>query len=339
MDPAALEAAAVTNFADIKMLLAWEQGAEPPRLVGVWGLQIRRIVPFWPALLEALPYNYAFLSSPVVDPLFVAEVIPAFFATIAGSALPKVLRLRDFNAESPSYTAVVQALAALGRAPLKLAEAVRPVVTREFGIKRSGSTRKKLRQEWNRLSAQGHVDVVNDRRPEAVRQAFEKFLAMEAAGWKGARGTAVLSDARDTAFVRRLVGDLAAEGNASVALLRIDGRAIAAQVLMYGGSTAYTWKTAYDASFARFSPGALLVDKVTEELFATPGIDAIDSCSDGNGFMAQLWAGRRIVVDLLIDLSPRRTLGFMLEAARQRGYYRLRILRNRLRAGGWLPAR
>jgi hypothetical protein len=337
MDPTALNAAGEMEFADVQMLLAWEQGAEPARLVGLWALQLSKIAPFWPALLEALPYNYAFLSSPVVDPFFVADVIPAFFAAIAGSALPKVLSLRDFNAESPSYTAIVAAMAANGNAPLKLAESARPVVTREFGVKKTGSTRKKLRQDWNRLSALGAVDVVNDRPPAAVRQAFETFLAMEAGSWKGAQGTALLSDAGDAAFVRRLVGDLSEQGNASVALLRVDGRAIAAQVLMYCGATAYTWKTAYDSEYSKFSPGALLIDKVTEELFATPGIEAIDSCSAEGSFMAQLWAGRRNMVDLLVDVGPGQSVGFTFEAARQRGYRWLRALRNRLRARRWLP--
>ena len=40
-----------------------------------------------------------------------------------------------------------------GTQPLVLSEGARPFVTREFGVKRSGSTRKKLRQDWNRLSA------------------------------------------------------------------------------------------------------------------------------------------------------------------------------------------
>ena len=34
-------------------------------------------------------------------------------------------------------------------------------VTREFGVKRSGSTRKKLRQDWTRLSSIGTVEVVS----------------------------------------------------------------------------------------------------------------------------------------------------------------------------------
>ena len=151
-----------------------------------------------------------------------------------------------------------------------------------------------------------------------------------------ARGTAVLSNPDDAVCVRRLVGVLADQQNASVALLRVDQRVIAAQVLLYCGATAYTWKIAYDPDYARYSPGALLVDKVTEELFAIPGIESINSCSDGTGFMAQLWAGRRPMADLLINVGPGRSAAFALEVVRRRAYYRLRAMRNRLRAREWL---
>ena len=165
---------------------------------------------------------------------------------------------------------MLKALAGRGIRPLMLSETARPFVTREFGVKRSGSTRKKLRQDWNRLSALGTVDVVNDRTLAGAQQAFETFLALEKASWKGARGTALLSDSQDAAFVRRLFQSLAARQNASVALLRVNGEAIAAQVLMYCGTTAYTWKTAFSAKYAKYSPGALLIDKITDELFAGP---------------------------------------------------------------------
>lgn len=336
MDPAALTAANETRFAEVHVLLAWEEGEAPRKLLGVWALQMRKIAPFWPAVLEALPYNYAFLSSPVIDPGFIDEVVAAFFAAIEKNlGLPNVINLPSLNAESPDYDAIIRALAARGGEQLRFAESVRPVVTREFGVKRSGSTRKKLRQDWNRLSALGSVDIVNDRAPDAVQEAFESFLALEAGSWKGTRGTALLCDERDAAFVRRLVSGLSERGNASVALLRIDGAAIAAQVLMYCGTMAYTWKTAFNSDYAKYSPGALLIDKITEELFATPGIDAIDSCSAEGSFMAQLWTGRRKMVDLLIAVGPGKSLGFTVESGRQFGYRQLRDLRNRLRAGIW----
>jgi CelD/BcsL family acetyltransferase involved in cellulose biosynthesis len=338
MNPAALQAASETDFAVIRVLLAWEQGSGQRKLVGVWALQLRKRAPFWPMVLEALPYNYAFLSSPVVDPSCMDEVIAAFFATIEASpALPEVVSLESLDAECPSYPAIRRQLAARGGEFLLLSETARPFVTREFGVKRSGSTRKKLRQDWNRLSALGAIDVVNDRAPDAADQAFESFLALEKASWKGAQGTALLSDAQDAAFVRRLFHRLAVQQEASVALLRVDGKAIAAQVLMYCGTTAYTWKTAFDAEYGKYSPGALLIDKVTEELFAGPAIQAINSCAVEASFMAQLWAGRRAMVDMLVDLGPGTSLGFRLESARLRGYQRLRGWRNWFRSRPWAP--
>jgi hypothetical protein len=338
MNPAALTAASDIKFAQVYVLLAWEEGEAPRKLVGVWALQKRKIAPFWPALLEALPYNYAFLSSPVIDPAFIDDVVAAFLAAIEKNpVLPNVINLQSFNAESPDYGAIIKTLVARGGEQLVFSESARPFVTREFGVKRSGSTRKKLRQDWNRLSALGAVDIVNERAPDAVQEAFEVFLALEADSWKGAQGTALLCDEKDAGFVRRLVSGLAGQGNASVALLRVDGLAIAAQVLMYCGTMAYTWKTAFNSDFAKYSPGALLIDKITEEIFATPGIDAIDSCSAEGSFMAQLWTGRRNMVDLLIDVGPEKSLGFRMEAGRQFGYRHLRDLRNRLRAGIWAP--
>lgn len=339
MNPAAIEAARVTGFAGIEMLLAWEEDGGARKLVGVWALRLRKIAPFWPTVLEALPYNYAFLSSPVVDPAYVNAVIPAFFAAIEKSpSLPDVVSLHDLDTEDPSYPAMLRELAVRGVTPLMLSASARPFVTPEFGIKRSGSTRKKLRQDWNRLTALGAVEVVNDRTPAGAVEAFETFLALEKASWKGEGGTALLSDPRDATFVRQLLQNLATRGDASVALLRVNGEAIAAQVLMYCGSTAYTWKTAFCAAYAKYSPGTLLIDKMTEELFAGSGIRAINSCAAEASFMAQLWAGRRTMVDLLVDLGPGKSLAYRLEAGRQLGYQALRNWRDRLRHRSSGPA-
>lgn len=334
MNPAALLVASETSFANIRMLLAWDKDAGGARLAGLWAVQMRRPAPFWPIVIEPLPYNYAFLSNPVVDPDYVDEVIPAFFSAIEQSpSLSRIVSLHSFDAECPSYPAMVRDLRMRGVKPLVLAETMRPFVTRDFGLKRSGSTRKKLRQDWNRLTATGAVEVINDRSVGGAKQAFETFLALEQASWKGEEGTALLSDPRDCAFARRLLQSLAEQGNASVALLRVNGEAIAAQVLMYCGTTAYTWKTAFSSSYAKYSPGTLLVDKITEELLSSSHIQSIDSCAAEASFMGQLWAGRRKMVDMLFDLGPRRSLGYRLEAGRQLGYGQLRSWRDRLRQG------
>jgi CelD/BcsL family acetyltransferase involved in cellulose biosynthesis len=331
MHPAALQAAASTGHADIAVLLARDLSAG--QLVGVWALGRKKPLALWPQTLQALPFYYAALSSPVIDPAHADAVMPAFLAAIArDAALPKVIHLHSFSAEDPACNAL---LAVLGRnhpAALLLGREARPVVSREFGVKRTGATRKKLRQDWNRLAALGRIKVRNDRAPDAVTDAFETFLTLELASWKGDNGTALLSSERDAAFGRRLIRNLAEAGAASVALLCVDGRAIAAQVLMYCGRTAYTWKISFDPAYGKFSPGALLVDKITEQLFAGCDIDAIDSCAVEKSFMATLWSGRRDVVELLIDAGQGRSWAFALEAARLRAYHYLRGLRDQWQA-------
>jgi CelD/BcsL family acetyltransferase involved in cellulose biosynthesis len=337
MSPAALNAASATKFAKVHVLRAWDTSAEGRQLVGLWALEERGIAPLWPAFLAAPPYDYAFVSTPVVDPAVMDDVIAAFFDAIERDpALPNVIRLKFLDGESEAYQAMLRALSRRASQTLTLSERQRPFLASESEMKRSGSTRKKLRQDWNRLSALGAADIVNDRAAAAVRDAFEVFLNLESESWKGAHGTALLNDTKDAAFARRLIGDLAEQGNASVALLRVDGRAIAAQVLLYCGSMAYTWKTAFDADYAKYSPGALLVDKVTEELFAAHGIAAIESCSPEKSFMAQLWSGRRATVDLLVDVGARRSLNFALAALAERGQARLKDWRDRLHTIGWL---
>jgi CelD/BcsL family acetyltransferase involved in cellulose biosynthesis len=338
MHPGALRAAAETKFAKVHVLLARDESAEPNKLLGLWALRETNVTPLGPGFLAGPPYDYAFVSNPVVDAARADEVIPAFFEAIANnSALPNVIRLRYLDADTESYPAIVQALSARGSQILKLSERPRPFASREVGLKRSGSTRKKLRQDWNRLCGLGAVEIVNERAQNAVLDAFDEFLAMEAESWKGANGTALLSREADATFAQQLIGNMAAQEDASVALLHVEGQPIAAQVLFYCGTMAYTWKTAFRSAYAKYSPGALLVDRITEQLFSAGRIEAIESCSPEGGFMTQLWDGRRTSVDLLADVGPRISLNFTMAAIGERGYLQLRALRNKLRSVSLLP--
>jgi CelD/BcsL family acetyltransferase involved in cellulose biosynthesis len=337
MDPTTLNTVFDTAFAALHVLLAWDSGATAPRLVGLWAFQEASLTPFGPAYLLAPPSDYSFLSTPVVDPAFRHEVTAAFLAAIAADrSLPKLVRVKYLDGQAEASVAFLQALAERGLRHRVLSEKSRPFVSREGGVKTSGSTRKKMRQDWNRLSAAGAVDIVND--PAAIEEATEVFLALEAAGWKGRQGTALLNKPADANFARQLLRNLAAERKASVALLRLDGQPIAAQVLLYAGDTAYTWKTAFDETYARYSPGALLVDKLTEQLFDS-GIAAIESCSPEGGFMERVWQGRRETIDLLADIGARNPVGYAVAALAENGRTEAKKLRDRLRAMTWLPKR
>ena len=95
-------------------------------------------------------------------------------------------------------------------------------------------------------------------------------------------------------------------------------------------------EAAFDAAFAKFSPGALLVDKVSDELLASV-IAQIESCSSDGGFMENLWTGRRTTVDLLVDVGAEKSVGFAAIALAERGHAWARGMRNRLRLWNTQP--
>lgn len=338
MHPAALAAVGANGFAQLHVLEAWESEGATRTLVGLWALGEQRVAHVWPPLLVSPPYDYAFVGGAVVDPDHADAVMAAFFEAIAHAPhLPKVIKLKLIDGDAATYRAMIGALAARRGQVLRLREQPRPFLSGANDRKRSGSTAKKLRQDWNRLAAQGAVDITNVRRAEEVRSAFDTFLEMELKSWKGQNGTALLSDDDDADFARTLIAELSARRCASVALLRVDQRPIAAQVLLYCGSMAYTWKTAFDAAFAKFSPGVLLVDKITDTLFDS-GVAQIESCAIEDSFMAQLWTGRRATVDLLVDVAAEPSLSFVLAHLGERGYAAAREARQWMRGRAWLPA-
>ena len=242
MHPAALKAAHATRLRRHPHAARLGPGAgrdaQPERLVGLWALQRMHITPLWPSFLAAPPYNYSFLSNPVVDPEFTNEAIAGFFDAIERErSLPKVIRLRYLDASAETYPAIMSALAARGAQTLKLAERERPYVTKDFGLKKSGSTRKKLRQDWNRLTALGAVDIVND------RDAHRRAGSVRDLSRDGSRELERL--ARDRAALRRgrrdlrALPDLRSGGAARTRRSRCCGSTaapIAAQVLLYCGT-------------------------------------------------------------------------------------------------------
>jgi CelD/BcsL family acetyltransferase involved in cellulose biosynthesis len=159
-----------------------------------------------------------------------------------------------------------------------------------------------------------------------VRQALEEFLAMEASGWKGREGTALLSDGADAAFMRGAVDALADFGCASIHSLYLDGKPVSMQIVGRAGAAAFTWKTAYDETYRDFSPGTLLLEDYTAAFLADESIAFVDSCSfDDSGFMSA-WTERQPVADLWFDVRRGGSLSFRVMSAAQQSYRLLRAV-------------
>ena len=73
---------------------------------------------------------------------------------------------------------------------------------------------KELRRQRKRLAEHGAVRFEVARTSEEVGARARDFLALEASGWKARRGTALMQDDGDAAFIRRATSALAEPASA-----------------------------------------------------------------------------------------------------------------------------
>jgi CelD/BcsL family acetyltransferase involved in cellulose biosynthesis len=91
---------------------------------------------------------------------------------------------------------------------------------------------------------------------------IDAFLALEAAGWKGKAGTAILSDASTERLYRDFARVAATEGWLRLHLLELDGAVIAASYDCAFADRAYLLKTTFSEAHGRLSPGLVLLADV-----------------------------------------------------------------------------
>jgi CelD/BcsL family acetyltransferase involved in cellulose biosynthesis len=137
-----------------------------------------------------------------------------------------------------------------------------------------GKFKANLRNRERRIALLGEVgfQLVAGDDPTHER-ALEIFYRLEAGSWKGLEGTAIAQRPACRALYDRLVAR--AGDRVWIALLRVAGRAVAAQILRVEGGTLFMLKTAYDPEFAPYSPGQLLTARVIRDAIEK-GFRALD---------------------------------------------------------------
>jgi len=174
----------------------------------------------------------------------------------------------------------------------------------------SSKKRKELRRQLNRLNEVGTVAF--DRRSDDtdLTQWTEAFLELEAAGWKGAEGSALVQTKATAALFREALAGAAAQGRLERLTMTLDGRPIAMLASFACTPGLFSFKTTYDESLAKFSPGVQLQ---CENLLTLerPDIAWSDSCAASDHPMIDhLWRERGQVghVSLAIGGTARRAL-------------------------------
>ncbi len=163
---------------------------------------------------------------------------------------------------------------------------------------------KELRRQRHRLSDTGALAFTVAKSPHDVSRAIESFLELEASGWKGKRGTALVQHEGDAAFVRAATIALAARGQCEIAVLSAGERPIAAGVILKHDARAFWFKLGVDEQLAKLSPGVQLAVELTRYFCADPSVAFVDSTAPANSPMINpIWRERFMIGDILIPLK------------------------------------
>lgn len=302
-------------------LAAWRGEGAARRLVGLLVLVRPRGVRFNPLPILRAAELYAPLSTPLLDPERPGETWSAMLdaasrAGITGLALP-------FLAEEGEVADVLRRVASSHGAPFVALERHRRAVLvsplggeaylRETLEKRR---RKEAERQRRRLAEAGDLrflDVSASDDPAAL----ERFLALEAAGWKGRAGTDLAHAEGAAGFWRDAAS--ASAGALRVVSLERGGRPVASGLVARAGSRAFYVKTAYDEAHARLSPGFLLTLDLTAALLDDPAVAGADSVAVADHPMIdRLWTGRLAIVSVLVATRRSGGIAFRLALAAER---------------------
>ncbi len=270
-------------------------------------------IPLMPRIIRVWSSQFGPVGTPLVDsdnPIGVLED----FLSIASRPhleLPSVLVVPDLYLNG-AVAGLMRAIAIGRNLPVAIEErAERPFLRSNLdgddylrAALRSHHFRE-FRRLKRRLERLGTLRYEVLRGPDEVREQFENFLLLEAAGWKGKSRTAMASDRLRAAFAREAVNDLAARDLVRIHSFTLDGRTIASIIVFIESGMAYTWKTAFDEQLSKFSPGTLLMLELTRTHLEDPNIQATDSCAvPDHPVMSRIWSERREMGTIMIGLTP-----------------------------------
>ena len=318
---------------------AWSDTAELTGLMPVISMWRAYKIPL-PALVSADPYGS--LSTPLLDRDH-AEQAAAEILRQARRAGAHALVLRDTSLDGAAMKAFTAVLRRDGIAPRVLQSHVRAALDARRDadeLLRDSLGQKKLkelRRQRNRLADHGNVHFDVARTHAEVAAALETFLVLEASGWKAKRGTALVQDEGDAAFIRRATPALAAGGQCEIVTLKTGETPVASAIVLRHLDRAFYFKLGVDERFARFSPGVQLTLELTRHLCADPAIASADSTANADHPMINpIWRGRLAIGDVLIPLRRRDPVAALVGSAltlrrlaREPARRAVRFIRNR----------
>jgi CelD/BcsL family acetyltransferase involved in cellulose biosynthesis len=263
-------------------------------------------------------HHHLFLGTPLVRAGFEQSFWRALVGALdAADWAPNFLHIRDLTEGGALHRGLNQAGEALGRPVDVVHREVRAFLESDLSPTQyyEAAVRKKKRKELarlrNRLAEIGPLATRSFGPGDDLTSWCDDFLRLERAGWKGECGSALACRPATEAFFREALLGAHRAGRLQFLRMTLGERPIAMLVNFLSPPGSFSFKTAFDEDYARFSPGVLLqIDNLA--ILHRPEIGWMDSCAvEQHPMIDSLWRERRSIVRVTVPLSGlRRRLAY-----------------------------
>ncbi|VAV95365.1 hypothetical protein MNBD_ALPHA04-1451, partial [hydrothermal vent metagenome] len=301
------------HHADLHLFLLWAGAPENSDLLGLLPLGPTGRLGRWPVPhVQNWMHHNCFLGTPLVRAGFENQFWAALFMELDAASWPGFFHINGLAIGG----LLDQALRAVCKRQKRRCDLVHSEAramlqsdldpgeyyTRTVRSKK----RKELRRQARRLGEMGELQFSHQNDDSGLGQWIDDFLKLEHRGWKGQGGSALDCSDQTRAFFQNALAGAARAGQLERHDLRLDGKPLAMLVNFHSGPGSFSFKTAFDEEYARFSPGVLL-QLENLKILDNPEIAWMDSCAaEDHPMIDSLWSGRRHIGRFSIELSGTR---------------------------------
>lgn len=147
----------------------------------------------------------------------------------------------------------------------------------------TGKFRRNLRRLEKRLKSKGELSIQSYYDIEECREIFPVFLEIEAASWKGEKGTksAIKFNENAKNFYLNVLESFSRLNKVRMNILELNGQPIAGQFCILDNNRVNLLKIGHDQEFNDCSPGFLLIKKIFEDGCGEGGFSELSFVTGG----------------------------------------------------------
>jgi CelD/BcsL family acetyltransferase involved in cellulose biosynthesis len=164
--------------------------------------------------------------------------------------------------------------------------------------------------------------------PDDLEVALTEGFAVEGSGWKGERGTAILSSPATEQFYRHIARVFHDRGELRLSSIELDGRLAAFDLTLLHENRLYLIKTGFEERFRALAPGLVMRLSIIERCFEL-GFDAHELLGDDSEWKRKFSTTAR--THSTFRAFPRGALGASRYGYRAVARPRLKLLREGIR--------